>query len=303
MNNTKNWPMSIPGSKRRMIPKIWPLLPKPIRASECGVCGGDRVVEVEGKPKWAEPCRNCGRFVVPFFGTGVDSGFMRDHGHDVIAGDSQSMLIGWHKNAVEYVDRARAWVAENIGPDDGWNKVAFLRLRSEYNANPEPWALYLLGKLAFSQLIRHNSSGEYNAHWGQVRELPSPEVIEQHAAFIDSLHGLFEADFEDVIKFARPHDVVYLDPPYLGTFDAYTAERFDTPRLIRALVRLSDLGIPWAVSNSPAFESEIIAVVPDVEIHKLDRAGTISVNMQGRQSVKEILVVWRPQNRFGESNP
>src|SRR5690606_17164155 len=120
--------MSMSGSKRRVIEKIWLYLPKP----------------------------KTGTFIIPFFGTGVDSGFILNQGYDVFAGDSQRLLIDWHQNVEQCMKKARRWAEKNLSRDDENNKAAFLRLRTSYNKNPKAWKLWTLGRLSHSQLIRHN---------------------------------------------------------------------------------------------------------------------------------------------------
>lgn len=273
MNHLASWPMSLPGSKRKMIAKLWPSMPRPI----------------------------AGRFVLPFFGTGVDAGFILDQGFHVAGSDSQELLIEWHNTAVACVERARDWLAETeyaiqSGAVDDAPQTRFLELRESHNSKPEAWSLWLLGKLAFGQLVRHSRSGKFNAPFGELRAIPSQQRMLAHAAFVNSLDSLTVQDFELAALSAELGDVVYLDPPYFGTFDAYTGEPFDHTRLIAVLMRLRARGITWAVSNSLAFVDVLLAAVPEladeITITKVPRSGSINSKIDGRQAVIEVLIVW-----------
>lgn len=283
MNDLRTWPMSLPGSKRKMIRKLWPNMPRPSDGH---------------------------RFVLPFFGTGADAGYILDQGFRVAASDAQPLLIDWHRNAVACVDWARDQYveieAEQQSADDLGNLAyidagldRFLKLRDEYNEKPEACRLWLLGKMAFGQLIRHNRSGKFNAHFGQLRALPTPARMEQHAAFIASLDSLEQSDFELKALSAEPGDVVYLDPPYFGTFDAYTAEPFDHARLVAVLFRLRARGIAWALSNSVAFVDVLLEAAPElrdeIKVHEVERGGSMNAKLDARQRVAEALIVWKPQ--------
>lgn len=277
--NLSTWPMALPGSKRKMILKLWPHMPRP---------------------------RPDHRFVLPFFGTGADAGFMIDLGFRVAASDSQALLIEWHQNSIACVDRARAWIAEveagERSEDPGeerecWGaRQCFEHLRAAHNSAPEAWSLWLLGRLAYGSLIRHNRRGEFNAPFGKLSKLPTRERMEQHAAFIGSLDSLVAQDFELAALSAELGDVVYLDPPYYGTYDAYTGEPFDHDRLIAVIKRLRERGITWALSNSVEFievlEREASELLAECEVHRVQRSGTMNSDPTARGAVFEVLIVW-----------
>lgn len=271
--NLGTWPMALPGSKRKMILKLWPFMPRPAS----------------------------GRFVLPFFGTGADAGFMIDQGFRVAASDSQTLLIDWHESSIACVNRARAWADQLESSGDTWQPAdvaeRFNELRASHNSKPEAWSLWLLGRLAYGQLVRHNRRGEFNAPFGELRPLPTRERMEAHAAFIGSLDSLVAQDFELATLSAELGDVVYLDPPYFGTFDAYTGEPFDHERLIGVLMQLRKRGITWALSNSVEFVDVLLEAAPElrdeIEIHRVQRSGTMNSNTTARSAVFEVLIVWK----------
>ena len=258
------WIMSMPGAKSRIFHEIWPYIPPP----------------------------PSGVFVVPFFGTGFDSAFMAHESFGVVAGDASELLVEMHKDFFWTVRLAQVWLDSDGGDID---KPQFRALRASHNANPQAWSLYLLGKLAHGQLIRHNRKGDYNADFGQVRALPSMQRARDHEIFVRSIE-LTAQSFELTLAQAQPGDVVYLDPPYLGTFDAYTARPFDSEALAAALADLTARGIAWAASNSPVFEAMLRAQPgirdSELKVESFNRQGTISAGSRAKAS--EILITWVP---------
>lgn len=303
--NLKSWPMSMPGSKRRMIGKLWPKIPRPRRMylTEDGILSDLQAKRGTGEPisfsfgfGGQERTWEDGRFIVPFFGTGVDSGHFVNEGYQVTASDVQSLLVSIHWDFRNVIERSRGWleVVEPLAVEA--QKVAYFSLRDRHRQDPQPWSLYTLGKHAHSQLIRHNAKGQYNAPFGQLRKLPEHEIVAAHCAFIESIDGPHVMDFAPAMQAAQLGDVVYLDPPYFETFDAYTGQPFDTQRLLAEIAAVRDRGITGAMSNSPAvvglLESHGLIVGEGVEVYNYARSGTITVTMSERQPVAEVLVVW-----------
>jgi DNA adenine methylase len=218
--NLKSYPLAMPGSKRNLINRLGPLMPVP----------------------------PSGRVIIPFFGTGVDSYYFHRQGYKIIAGDSQKMLVDLHNRILHYYDLANDWVLTKYNR----TPAQYLELREEHNLDPKPHTFYLLCRLGFNKLVRHNQSGKFNTPPGEfpANPLPSREKIENHSKFIHDIDYVNCKDFRDTLNQAKPGDLVYLDPPYLGTFDAYTGRKFDHYGLFDILQQLTDRGIMWACSNS-----------------------------------------------------
>jgi site-specific DNA-adenine methylase len=297
--------MSMPGSKRRMIGKLWPKIPRPrlVYLSEDDILSDLQADRLPRSPfrfsfGFGGPERTWrdGRFIVPFFGTGVDSGHFVNEGYQVVASDVHSLLVSMHWNFRNVIERSRAWleVVEPLPVET--QKIAYFKLRDRHREDPQPWSLYTLGKHAHSQLIRHNRKGEYNAPFGELRKMPTAEVVAAHVKFIESIDGPRVMDFASAMQAAQTGDVVYLDPPYYKTFNGYTGQPFDTPRLLAEIATVRDRGIAGAMSNSPAvlplLEAHGLIVGDGVEVYSYTRAGTITVAMNERQPVAEVLVVW-----------
>jgi DNA adenine methylase len=97
---------------------------------------------------------------------------------------------------------------------------------------------------------------------------------------------------ETVLR-ARRGDLIYADPPYLGTFDGYTGRRFtieDHRDLARNLRQLNENGVHVAVSNSNAPEVKEMYGWARVEL--MGRARNIAQQGDDRGLGVEILA-WR----------
>jgi len=257
--NLKNYPLAMPGSKRNLINQLGPLMPVP----------------------------SSGRVIIPFFGTGVDSYYFRQQGYEIIAGDSQKMLVDLHNSILHHYDLANNWISTK------YNRTSdqYLQLREEHNLNPQPHTFYLLCRLGFNKLVRHNQSGKFNVPPGEFPETPIPSRrrMEEHSRFIKDIDYVSCKDFRDTLAQAKPGDLVYLDPPYLGTFDAYTGRKFDHYGLFDSLKLLTDRGISWACSNSI---NAIEKMPKDSTIYKINRREAMSTHSKtANRTAIEILAV------------
>ena len=240
------------------------------------------------------PSPQSGRIIVPFFGTGVDSGYFRSQGLEVIGSDAQTTLIGLHKDFPACVNRAKAWIDGIRHLELEAQKTEFYALRAQHNRSPEPWSLYALCLCAHSQLIRHNRSGEYNAPFGKLRNPATEQRAAQHLDFVRSLVLLEARSFEAAMERAEDGDVFYLDPPYYGTFNGYTGAKFPHLRLLDEIAKAKNRGIHGAMSNSPSIVPMVqdMQDLADVDVFEFSRAGTVSSAFDKRGPVAEVLIVW-----------
>lgn len=91
-----------------------------------------------------------------------------------------------------------------------------------------------LNKTGFNGLHRKNRLGLFNVPLGRGRASSIPTGAELgYAAEQMRQWQLRCVDFEETISVARDGDVVFADPPYLGTFDKYNALKFDSQKRLR----------------------------------------------------------------------
>lgn len=106
------------------------------------------------------------------------------------------------------------------------NKNAYLKLRRDYNKQPNPLDLYVLVSYSYNYQFRFNNSMEFNNPFGKNRSSFSKNMEEHLRMFVDKLHTI-NAKFTDKMfdKFdisgLSSLDFVYMDPPYLITTGNY----------------------------------------------------------------------------------
>lgn len=266
-HHLRHYPVAMPGSKRRVIAHLWPHMPRP----------------------------RSGRVIVPFFGTGADSCFFAAQGLRVVASDAQPCLVSFHNNALKCWDAAAQWLRDVDWPNRD-PRNAYNALRDVHNRNPKDWTFYLLSRLSFNKLVRHNRRGEFNAPIGDMRPNPLPprEALERHARFIESIGGVLCRDYLGAtasIWCPNLDDLTYYDPPYLGTFDAYTGRAFDHNAFFTHLRCRVASGYMWACSNAPDARERMPGQARVVEV---TRSGAMNSDPAKRGRVAEILAVFDP---------
>jgi len=111
-----------------------------------------------------------------------------------------------------------------------------------------------LGRCCFNGLWRTNAAGRFNAPWGKYKAplAPVPRLVRAASPALQRTI-LRAQDFEASLRLAGPGDLAYLDPPYDGTFAAYTKGKFtqeDQRRLATAARAAAARGVLVMVSNS-----------------------------------------------------
>jgi site-specific DNA-adenine methylase len=198
------------------------------------------------------------------------------------------------------VERLNAWLRadENAA---GWSGGSFgMRLGRGRTAPLDVAAtVYTLNKCSFNGIARFNQSGQFNTPWGQSDRARTPPTLEQlahHAAFLGRATPCADASF----AFARLGTTyghldrmdgvwIYVDPPYVGTFDGYSPERWSLP----ALRALRDVLEGYSRRGATVLLSEHAATAEHLPgwtvVHRWQRPGTVSSKGAGRQPVEEAV--------------
>jgi DNA adenine methylase len=154
---------------------------------------------------------------------------------------------------------------------DEETKNYFYQQRELFNNRPnrEPFdpldeaaRLLYLNRTCFNGMYRENSDGEYNVPIGSYGN-PDWERTEQIDAASELFNRLSESylrndNFDYVVDYAEPGDVVYFDPPYepmspTANFAEYSAggfERDEQEALLETAKQLKNEGIHVIISNS-----------------------------------------------------
>jgi len=156
----------------------------------------------------------------------------------------------------------------NTNSKDGlatYNRKSYLKLRDDYNQNPNPIMFYVLIIFAFNNQIRFNKSGKFNLPVNKRDFTLSMQKNLKH--FMSKLEHMsisfISQDFRDV-EIAK-NSFVYIDPPYLATTASYNEnggwnETLES-ELLCYIDKLDNKGIKFALSNvleSKGIENQLL---------------------------------------------
>lgn len=166
---------------------------------------------------------------------------------------------------------------------DGWRAAAFL----------------YLNRACFNGIYRVNADGEFNVPSGKHDELSFD--FENIRAASDALAAaeLRYGDYRATTSDATAGDVVYLDPPYDGTYDGYTTERFNHRELAAHVHQLADRGCHVLVSNSNT--PLIRELYAGLNVETVSSHRSVNADGAGRGVVDELLI--SNQQRKGIAMP
>lgn len=216
-------------------------------------------------------------YVEPFLGAGAVA--LNIDAEHYLLGDANDALINLWQQVVAFPQavytRTRAIENAYQHTEEGYNAaramlnglrregvmgvpaqdIDALLMRDE-RLNLAALVLYLLAH-GYNGLWRENASGEYNVPFGgshQTRfKYPSNEQLLALSQFFRGRATFFPTDFEEAIELAPTGAVIYADPPYVGTFDQYTAAKFPEEaqrRLATVLERAARRGAHVFASNA-----------------------------------------------------
>lgn len=145
-----------------------------------------------------------------------------------------------------------------------------------------------LNRTCFNGLYRVNRDGQFNVPWGR-REFSFDPMRLRECSHALKRTWLYAQDFEHTIEGAQEGDLVYADPPYVGTFNAYAARGFDEAEQLRlrdALLRAKERGVYIIASNSVAARP---LYADGFNVHYVYAPRRIAANGDRRQA-KEIII-------------
>ena len=188
-------------------------------------------------------------------------------------------------------------------------KEYFLNLRKKFNDKKDilngsntdvrlSAEFLFLNKTCFNGLWRTNSKGEFNTPFGKPINLnKDPNIYDR-----DNIIKLSElirdvefkcGDYKDVIGDNLSGDVlVYMDPPYRGTWSDYSKESFGEKEQIELshyMKALKDRGFLVIQSNSKCNDGFFEEYYKDFEIKTLDGVQR-NIRPTAERKVKEILI-------------
>lgn len=221
-------PIPYQGSKRKLAPVIYKVIPKNIKY-----------------------------FYEPFAGSAAMTLFMasNDAAEKFIVGDKFSSIVRlWEmivNNPYQVIDEySTIWKGF-----DGEDHNYFNEIRKRYNETQDPVALLYLVCRCVKNAVRFNSKGMFTQSADKRRKGMNPEKM---ASAIEGASRLLKGraefrcgDWKKTSSDACSADFVYMDPPYLGTSigrDKRYHEQLELESLIAGLESLNKREIRFALS-------------------------------------------------------
>lgn len=177
----------------------------------------------------------------------------------------------------------------------------YYRVRDAWNqCFRSPARFMFLKATAFNGLWRENKKGQHNVAWGKYK---NPKLCDEAGIFRAAkaltrariTHQTWEESCTEPIR----GDLVYFDPPYLGTFDMYNAEEFGREKhaeLLKQCREFDEHGIHVLYSNeaSPEMKELVEEYWPEAEQILVYARRYVNRDGDGRQPVPEYLLRSRP---------
>ena len=134
-----------------------------------------------------------------------------------------------------------------------YNKEKYIKLREDYNKNPNPIKFYTLIIYSFNHQIRFSKKGELNIPVGK-RDF-NISIKNNLKKFIERMHelniNLTSKDYKDIE--IKENSFVYFDPPYLASTASYNENggwnETKEIELLEYIDNLNEKGIKFALSN------------------------------------------------------
>jgi DNA adenine methylase len=183
-----------------------------------------------------------------------------------ILGDLNSELISTYLE-IKYRLEAVNNELEKLPAAD---KAHYLRLRSvstkDLKAAERAARFIYLNRFCFNGIYRTNLNGDFNVPFSGARcgTVPSAEALKKCATRLRTAR-LVHGDFEKVLEYAQPGDLVYMDPPFavrerrvFRQYDPSTFTHKDIARLREWMDYLTAEKIDFVVSYAECDEANLL---------------------------------------------
>lgn len=149
----------------------------------------------------------------------------------------------------------------------------------------------------FNGLWRTNKTGQMNAAYGKQEDKITDALLERMGKASEALQSttIRTGDFEPVVKEAGEGDLIYVDPPYDGTYVGYSGEGFcgvSQDRLASELYQAHTRGAAFICHNSDTEKVrswyDYATLMPAGESRAVNRDGG------GREKVPCLLITNKP---------
>ncbi|MDB5071117.1 MAG: dam [Candidatus Eremiobacteraeota bacterium] len=235
------------------------------------------------------PDRYC-QYIEPFIGGGAI--FFDLMPSSAIVGDANEDLMECYQAVRSAPDEVHARLSRLRNSKEDYY---YIRSSKPRTALTRAARLIYLTTLSFNGIYRENQRGEFNVPYGNrpLRRMPTLVDLKAVSAVLRCAR-LCAGDFALTTKFARPGDLVYLDPPYPATskhsFRKYHRTLFsvtDHERLALEARRLVELGCHVFVSNADVPEAR--KLYSGFKMIRIHRTSIIAASSSYRRAVTELV--------------
>lgn len=193
---------------------------------------------------------NIHTYVEPFVG-GLGSFLYVYHsyGHSIkkfVLSDNNVHLINMYRHVRDHVDTLVEMLQTFLEAYDD-SREGYMVWRDRYNAEPPVTLLsavlfILLNKKSYRGVHKTNKQGDFNVPPGPRPIQVSLEAIRNVSRVLNDKRVFLSCkEFHiNIVTCSNPSTLVYLDPPYLGTFSRYGTSSFklrDHYKMYKALIR------------------------------------------------------------------
>ncbi|GAA5215376.1 Dam family site-specific DNA-(adenine-N6)-methyltransferase [Corallincola platygyrae] len=245
--------------------------------------------------------------VEPFVGAG--SVFINSDFKHYRLNDINQDLINLYQLLADQGDRFIA-KAKPLFSEDNNKAEAYYHHREQFNLTEDPElraCLFLyLNRHGYNGLCRYNRKGGFNVPFGRYKR---PYFPDKEMAFFaeKAKRATFTClPFSEVMRSAKPGEVIYCDPPYwplspTASFTSYHGSGFNRSEQ-ELLAQVSyevaaKNGVPVLISNHEVEDTR--RLYGQASLDRVQVKRTISRNGAGRVKVNELLALYRPKSLAG----
>lgn len=173
----------------------------------------------------------------------------------------------------------RRYLSSWRNEEEVYYRVRATRFRSLYRRAAQ---FIYLNRTCWGGLYRVNQKGQFNVPFSGCKDRPTVPDSLSAAALSLQKSKLVAGDFEDCLSEARPHDVVYLDPPYIADIEKNNFRRYnptvfswnDQNRLAAIARNLARRGC--LVIASGTLDPRLLEIYSGFHVQVLSRSNSLS---------------------------
>lgn len=206
----------------------------------------------------------------------------------VLANDLNKALMNFFKHIQRgYVPTCANFPIDKVSYYNYRDRYNELIRKGSFNAEMADLTLYL-NAIGFNGLYRTSNKSGYNVPFGKAKEFPIEKIHRCRLLTKAIENWTLSSDCFSDVPIGNDTDLVYVDPPYHGTFTAYTS-KFTLDDQVSIIDKLSDVSAPVVISNS--LSSEMVALYKDAgfKLYKTQIKRRISANQSSRTNQFELV--------------